>query len=216
MPKKWKIIARDPSGKETLLRFCDDLDEGRQLLADLQAEQDRMGLEGELALTAVFPEWLPDPQPEDYKHYVRSLIPDEEWMRVTNIDDLLAWYNLELGDMREYFLLAKVIPRTYTVIDFGCGKNAQSFLFMQHRHYYAVDMGKQMFRAPWTFYFQMTAGDFIRHEMPRLQPDMHRTFAICSNVTGKDHGNPGMLVRMNFLNMYTINNFKYFFDDENK
>ena len=130
MPKKWKIIARDPSGKETLLRFCDDLDEGRQLLADLQAEQDRMGLEGELALTAVFPEWLPDPQPEDYKHYVRSLIPDEEWMRVTNIDDLMAWYNLELGDMREYFLLAKVIPRTYTVIDFGCGKNAQSYLFM--------------------------------------------------------------------------------------
>ena len=189
MPKKWKIIARDPSGKETLLRFCDDLDEGRQLLADLQAEQDRIGHEGELA---------------------------QEWMRVTNIDDLMAWYNLELGDMREYFLLAKVIPRTYTVIDFGCGKNAQSYLFMQHRHYYAVDTGKQMFRAPGTFYFQMTAGDFIRHEMPRLQPDMHRTFAICSNVTGKDHGNPGMLVRMNFLNMYTINNFKYFFDDENK
>ena len=215
MPRKWKIIARDPSGKESLLGFCNDLNEGKQMLAAIQDEQGRIGFVGELALTAVFPGWLPDPQPEDYKHYVRSLIPDNEWMRVTNIDDVAAWYNLELGDMREYYLLAEVIPRSFTVIDFGCGKNAQSYLFTRHRRYCAVDTGRQMFRAPGTSFFQMTAENFIRHELPRLQLDMHRTFAICSNATGRDHGNPGMLARMNFLNMYTINNFKYFYDDEN-
>ena len=46
-------------------------------LAAMQDEKDKMGL-GEQALSAVFPKWLPDRQPEDYKHHVRALIPDDE------------------------------------------------------------------------------------------------------------------------------------------
>ena len=110
---------------------------------------------------------------------------------MTNIADPEAWYNLEPGDMREHLLLAKVIPRPFTVFDFGCGKNAQSCLFTQHRHYHAVDTGKQVLRAPGTSFFQMTAEDFILHELPRQQPDMHSTFAICINANGRPHVNLG-------------------------
>ena len=56
-------------------------------------------------------------------------------------------------------------------------------------------------------FYMMTAGEFIKNELSKLQLNMQRTFAICSNVTGKNYENPGMLVRMNFLNMFTINNF---------
>lgn len=45
--------------------------------------------------------------------------------------------------------------------------------------------------------------------MARLNLNMQRTFAICCNKTGKNNENPGLLVRMNFLNMFTINNYKH-------
>ena len=215
MANEWKVTVRDYFGKVILLEFFDDMTEGKRLQAYIKDEFHMENQKGEVALTAVHPDWLPNPTPEDYKDYVRSLITDEEWKRVIFTDDKQLWYDIELGDMREYFLLAKVIPKDFTVIDFGCGTNAQSYLFMQHRHYYAVDVGRQMFWAPGTSRFRMTTGDFIRHEMPRLKLDMHRTFAICSNVTGKDNENPGMLVRMNFLNMYTINNSILSIENEN-
>ena len=215
MAKNWKIVARDTFGNETLLSFCNDMQEGKQMLALLQAEQTKNGFEGVVALTAVYPDWLPEPTTDDYKHYVRSLIPEDEWINVTKINDVKERYKLELGRMNEYYLLAKIIPKSFNIIDFGCSSNAQSYLFTNHKSYIAVDTQKAMFRAPGTQYFKMTTGQFIKEELTNLKLNIQKTFAICANVTGKNNENPGMLVRMNFLNMFTINNFKNISSNEN-
>lgn len=208
MERNWKIIARDALGNETLLKFCPDMAEGKKLMAQLASDKKLANFNGEMALKPVNPEWITNPVTSDYSHYVRSLIPDSQWLESTGVDEPTAFYNLNIGNMKEYYMLAMIIPKSFTIIDFGCNTNAQSYLFINHNKYIGVDTKKDMFRAPGTAFYMMTAGEFIKNELSKLQLNMQRTFAICSNVTGKNYENPGMLVRMNFLNMFTINNFK--------
>lgn len=213
---RWKIVLRDALGNEYLVAFCKDIDDAKEKMSLAEMEKTINNATGELALKAVYPEWLPDPIASDYTMFVRSLILEKEWQRLQENQKIKDFFSNDHGRMREFYFVSKAVPNNYTIINFGCENNAQSYLFAQHKKYIAVDTIAEQFRAPGTLYYQMTANRFISEIMPNLKLDMQRTFAICSNVTGKGGENPGMLVRMNFLNMYTINNFKKVSEYENE
>ena len=44
-----------------------------------------------------------------------------------------------LGFVKIYKNLSEIIPKHFTVIDFGCAYNPQSFLFKDHKQFIAVD-----------------------------------------------------------------------------
>lgn len=208
IPYNWKVVLRDALGNEHLMSFCNDMKEAKTKMAMAEVEITKNNACGELALKAVNPEWIPDPIKTDYTMFVRSLIPDTDWERIKQIPSITDFFDNDHGRMKDYYLLSKIIPKYYTVINFGCSNNAQSYLFTQHKKYIAVDTAEEQLRAPSTTYYQISAKKFINDIMPQLNLNMQKTFAICSNVTGKGGENPGMLTRMHFLNMFTINNYK--------
>lgn len=216
MNYNWKIVLRDALGNEHLMAFCKDMQEAKTKMAVAEKEKMTNNAIGELSLKAVNPEWIPDPIASDYTMFVQSLMTESEWQMIQNNPNLSEFFANDHGRMREFYLLSKIVPAYYTVINFGSGNNAQSYLFTKHKRYIAVDTEKELFRAPGTLFYQMDAQKFISETMPQLKLKMSRTFAICSHVTGEGEGNPGMLTRMNFLNLYTFNNFKKINDHAQK
>lgn len=108
-----------------------------------------------------------------------------------------------LGFVGVYKNLAQIIPAHFTVIDFGCAYNAQSFYFMGHKRFIGVDNfpGQERFVAPMTEFFEMSISDFIDTRMDEF--NIKETFAICSYVPpwGADNMK---LVRDNFINVFTF------------
>lgn len=208
MTYQWKIVLRDALGNEYLMAFCKDMQEAKTKMAVAEKEKSANNAIGELSMKAVNPEWIPEPTASDYTMFVQSLMSAAEWEIIRNNPNLSKFFANDHGRMREFYLLSKIVPKYYTVINFGCGNNAQSYLFTKHKRYIAVDTDKELFRAPGTLFYQTDVHKFISETMPQLKLKMSRTFAICSHVTGEGENNPGMLTRMNFLNLYTFNNFK--------
>jgi len=115
------------------------------------------------------------------------------------------------GGGMTYYNLSRVIPKHWTVIDFGAGYAAQSYLFTEHHRYIAVepsiisrvtDFSFEYFKADGTERFDVTAGDFIRKELPMLDPKT--TFAICNYVPDWYDESASELVRHNFRNVFTF------------
>ena len=117
-----------------------------------------------------------------------------------------------LGNILTYEALAQIIPKEWTVVDFGCSYNPQSFLFQKHLRHIAVDYdhdynepGKDddmwkafRFHAPGTEFVATDIEGFIEDHLSSL--DLKTTFAICSWVPSDDVE----LVRQTFPNLFVI------------
>lgn len=92
-----------------------------------------------------------------------------------------------LGFMDIYYNLSKMIPSHYTIIDFGCGYNAQSFYFMNHKRYIGIDVWPDIirFQAPGTEFYECDISEYINNN----EFDIDDTFAICSYVPDWKHNN---------------------------
>lgn len=116
-----------------------------------------------------------------------------------------------LGFVDIYKHLSEMIPLHFTVIDFGCGYNPQSFLFQKHKRFVAVDSFKDTtrFLAPGTEFYESTIEAFIKERIYEFV--LEETFAICSYVPDWKANNRE-LVRKSFENVFvyypcnTINN----------
>ena len=155
-----------------------------------------------MLIKPINPDEIANPVYTDYQHYLRSLMPDDEWERVMKgtASAEITPDQLTCGD---YYHLAKMIPKDYTVIDIGCAYNAQSYLFQNHKRYIGVEPAGDFdgfrfiyFQAPGTEFIVSTGQDFI-HNLPDL--DMDKTFAICTWVPDRECRE---LVRKTFNNCY--------------
>lgn len=107
-----------------------------------------------------------------------------------------------IGFVGIYDSLSKIIPKHFTVIDFGCSYNAQCFFFDKHKKYIAVDISKVVkFKSKNCEIFEMPISEFIERHSGEL--DKSKTFAICSYVPPW-HDDNIKLVRENFTNVFTF------------
>lgn len=109
-----------------------------------------------------------------------------------------------IGFIGQYKHLAQIIPRHFTVIDLGCGYNAQSFYFKDHKQYIAVDSFPDLicFKAPNCIFYNTTIKHFTSEILPKLNLDLEKVFAICSYVPNWDGQNIN-IVKNTFYNVYT-------------
>ena len=133
MTYQWKIVLRDTLGNEHLMAFCKDMQEAKTKMAVAEKEKSANNAIGELSMKAVNPEWIPEPTASDYTMFVQSLMSAAEWEIIRNNPNLSKFFANDQGRMREFYLLSKIVPKYYTVINFGCGNNAQSYLFTKHK-----------------------------------------------------------------------------------
>lgn len=140
---------------------------------------------------------------EEINHYLINQLPADQInavmsQRECDID------NEFLGFVDTYYHLSNLIPKHFTVLDFGCAYNAQSFFFTNHLRYIAVDISECVkFKAGNCEIFNTTIRYFINKELPKLNLDLDECFAICNNVPDWDDKN-SQLVRFAFGNLYSF------------
>ena len=165
----------------------------------------------ELYVKYVDPELIANMVSTDIMHYVCSLIPDEDWARVVQHSDAGAEIqaNFLMCGGKTYYYLSRIVPKDWTVVDIGASYGAQSYLFLGHKRYIAVepfrssdDWHFENFKADGTERYKMTAGKFIKDVLPTLSLDLGKTFAICNYVPEWFGENPMELVRQTFHNCY--------------
>ena len=107
-----------------------------------------------------------------------------------------------LGFVDVYYYLSRLIPKDWTVFDFGCAYNPQSYFFKEHSHYIAVDSDVHEVFQPdnCTVYF-MTAQDFMRSILPLTDYRIDKAFAIVNYVPDFEVAE---LARSIFKNCYTF------------
>lgn len=141
---------------------------------------------------------------EEITAYLLSIIPKEE---IEKREGTLGEFCPEfVGFVDIYYYLSKVIPKGYTVIDFGAGYNTQSYFFTEHKKYIAVNPlspfkeENGMLCPPNCEIYRMTTGEFIK----TVDYPKEKVFAVC-NFVPNWHGEDSMeLVRKNFKNCYTF------------
>lgn len=106
-----------------------------------------------------------------------------------------------LGFIEIYNNLSKIIPKEFIIIDFGCGYNAQSFYFKEHKKYIGIDFWPNLirFQAPNTELVIDSIKNYIEHNTF----DIENTFAICSYVPNWECKNRE-LIRLTFDNCFTF------------
>lgn len=209
MKRNFKIVKPDKNNSdEYLVGFYDTEMEAHSALFEVPKKYPTwIKSHRELLVKRVNPELIPRPVTTDYEHYLSSLIPDEEWRRVMQSD---ASAEIDANNMTcgrgTYYMLSKMIPKDWTVIDFGCAYNPQSYLFQNHARHIAIEPPQndsefhfEFFKAPNTELMFMTGQDFIEIELPRLALDLNKTFAICNYVPSNDCCK---MVRETFKNLF--------------
>lgn len=87
-----------------------------------------------------------------------------------------------LGFVDVYYYLSKVIPKNWTVVDFGCAYNPQSYYFKDHLAFTGVDKWiKKRFHFKNTVLFEGTIKDYLKQK-----PPTQKVFAICNNVPSEE------------------------------
>ena len=144
---------------------------------------------------------------DEYKEildYLFTLIPKEEIEK--NEPYMYEFCSGFAGFVDTYYYLSKVIPKDWTVIDFGAGYNAQSYFFTDHNKYIAVepDFGQiedsGMFCPPNCQIYRMTTKQYIY----RVDYPKDKVFAICNYVPKWSDEDSVMLVHNKFRNCYTF------------
>lgn len=141
---------------------------------------------------------------EEITSYLLSLIPKEEIdKRVGTLGEFCPEF---VGFVDIYHYLSKVVPKDYTIIDFGAGHNPQSYFFIGHKKYIAVNPlsgikeDDGMFCPHNCEIYRMTTGEFLN----TIDYPKEKVFAICNYVPNW-HGEDSIkLVHENFRNIYTF------------
>lgn len=111
-----------------------------------------------------------------------------------------------MGFVDTYYHLSKIIPKEYTIIDFGSGHNAQSYFFINHKRYISVnprsgiDMDDGMFCPSNCEIYRMTTGEFLN----TIDYPTKMIFAICNYVPNWYSQDSINLVKEHFRNVYTF------------
>lgn len=141
---------------------------------------------------------------EEISKYLFNLIPKEEWNRLEGtLGEMCPDF---MGFCDTYYHLSKIIPKDYTVIDFGAGNNPQSYFFTEHKKYIAVnplspfEEENGMLCPPNCENYRMTTGEFLENvEYPK-----EKVFAICNYVPNWHGEDSKELVRRKFQNCYVF------------
>lgn len=141
---------------------------------------------------------------EEITHYLLSLIPRQEIeAKIEYMHDFTSEF---VGFVDVYYHLSKIIPKDWTVIDFGAAHNPQSYFFTEHKKYIAVnplsgiEEDDGMFCPPNCEIYRMTTGEFLN----TIDYPKEKVFAIC-NFVPNWHGEDSIkLVHENFRNTYTF------------
>lgn len=136
--------------------------------------------------------------------YLSSLIPKEEWER---LQGTLGEMSHEfLGFCDTYYHLSQIIPKDWSVIDFGAGNNPQSYFFTEHKKYIAVNPfsgikeDDGMFCPQNCEIYRMTTKEFIE----TVDYPKEKVFAVCNYVPNWYCQDSIKLVHDNFRNVYTF------------
>lgn len=136
-------------------------------------------------------------------NYTLSLIPKEEKDRVFKQQDCGIASDF-IGFLEPYYYLSKIIPKDYTVFDFGAAYNPQCYFFTDHKRYIAISPieidGKEMFKAANCEIYRCTTGHFIETYLK----DTSKSFAIVNYVPNWHNEHPIDLVKEYFQNVYTF------------
>lgn len=103
-----------------------------------------------------------------------------------------------LGFTETYRLLAKLIPKHFMVIDFGCNAAAQCYYFRHHKKYIGVDYdGTPRFHFKNTEHVKMEISEYIAQMAGDM--DLSCVFAICNYVPDE---RAKEAIRERFPNLY--------------
>jgi len=95
------------------------------------------------------------------------------------------WCDIDLdfmGFVDTYYYLSKIIPKHWTVIDFGCAYNPQAYFFRNHKSFIGVDCStEKQFQFKNTILFKGTIADYLKQN-----PIKGGVFAICNNVPSEE------------------------------
>ena len=206
--KNWKLVLQDYwNDDQYLLGFFPSETDAKLAIPKIKKQYKDWICNREPIVKRVNPEMILNPVCTDYMHYVRSLIPDKEMKRVMMSDASaeICTDDLMCGGAT-YYYLSRMIPKEWTVIDFGCAYNPQSYLFQCHKRHIAIepkwldkDFHFEYFQAPNTELLFMTGQEFIENELPKMNLDLNKTFAIVNYVPS---GACNLMVRETFKNVW--------------
>lgn len=126
-----------------------------------------------------------------------SVIPEIEKKRIMAQEYCELDYQF-LGFTEVYIALSSIIPKHYTIIDFGCYLAAQCYAFSGHKRYIGVDVvDMERFSLPNTEHYVMSIQQYIKEHKDDNQVDT--TFAICSYVPDNEATE---MVRNNYKNVF--------------
>lgn len=131
-----------------------------------------------------------------------NIIPIEEMQRVLR-QDMCEIDGTFLGFTKVYKNLAEIIPKHFTVIDFGCAYNPQCYYFSEHKQIISIDVGNeiQTFNTPNNTYYGNGIQAFLEDTLPTLNLNLDETFAICSYVPPW-YGFNNKMIRDIFSNLF--------------
>lgn len=134
-----------------------------------------------------------------------KMLPQEDKVRVIEKGETEIGPEF-LGFVDTYYFLSKLIPKDWTVIDFGAAHNPQCYFFLGHKRYIAVEPASEveMFKSWNCDIYRCTTEEFIDKELGKLGLDLGKTFAICNYIPPWYGQNSRKLVRLTFDNVYVF------------
>ncbi len=99
------------------------------------------------------------------------------------MDDLFCEIikHVDSGSSYIYNAISKIIPLSFEVIDFGCGKAQQAWYFRNHKKYIGIDnitpIGNRYLFIN-TEHIKQDINDFINSKINDIDIDINNTFAI--------------------------------------
>lgn len=136
-------------------------------------------------------------------------IPQEERKRVL-LQPMCEIGGDFMGFLEPYWCLSKLIPKDWTIFDFGCCYNAQCYFFDNHKAYHAIEpidphgQCTELFHTENTIIHRCTTGEFLKNVFPTLNVDINKCFAIVNNVPNWYKEDSMKLVHEVFRNCYTF------------
>lgn len=138
-----------------------------------------------------------------------KLVPQEDKDRVFNANLCGIDFSF-VGFIDTYECLSKLIHTDWTVFDFGCAYNPQCYFFREHKAYHAIEPHSfngectELFKTSNTIIHRCTTKDFLLNELPKMNINIKKSFAIVNNVPNWYGEDSIKLVHEYFRNCYTF------------